>query len=162
MADPALEALIEQLRAKAEANPADADARVIKAEQDAAAAENERSRAVYDRNVMQGERDAALKELAKVKADVGWMMDKLQIRDLFRLRGGEDVPCAAEGWLPNFGTDPEDSARIKFVNEHGRVGGSTGHWIISIPHNIDLDTATLPDVYNFRHIIDLSRASLGK
>lgn len=100
------------------------------------------------------ERDAAIAELAKVKSDVAWTMEKLQIRDLMFMRGSK-IPCAGEGWLPLF-DDPKDSKRIEWINSECRIGAGNQHWLLSIPHNLNLDDAELPTPYNIRDIIDLS------
>jgi hypothetical protein len=100
------------------------------------------------------EKDLAVAELAKVKADVAWTMKQLRIKDLMFMRGS-NMPCAEEGWLP-LNRDPKDTDRIEWINAHGRIGAGDAHWLVSIPHNIALDTAELPRPYNIRHIIDLS------
>ena len=101
------------------------------------------------------EKDNAIAELEKLKADVAWTMKKLRIRDLMFMRGSS-MPCAEEGWLPLF-IDNKDTERIEWINAHGRAGASNEHWLVSLPHSMDLDTAELPSPYNIRHIIDLSR-----
>lgn len=117
--------------------------------------EVELGRAKYAANVAIEERDAARAELAKVKADIAWTMDKLRIVDLFGLRGSEDIPATGEGYLP-FDYDPEDTRRIEWVNAHGRVGAGQSGWHVALPCNIDVD-GRIPDPYNVRHIIDLAR-----
>ena len=119
--------------------------------------ESELSKARLEMNRLRKERDAMKSELEKVKSDVAWTMGKLQIRDLFRLRGSIEIPCAGEGWLP-LGRDPEDTARIEWINSHGRAGIGADHWLIAIPHRLTTEEE-MTELYNVRHIIDLSRAT---
>jgi len=45
---------------------------------------------------------------------------------------------------------------MEWINAKGRAGAGSEHWLISIPHHLHLDEA-LPQPYNIRHLIDLSR-----
>jgi hypothetical protein len=126
-----------------------------------AAAEDQRDRFEARMNQAIKERDAAVAELAKVKADVQWTMGKLLVRDVMYMRG-EEVPAAAEGWLPGWGQDPEDTARIAWLNEHGRLGFHEHNWLLAIPHSIVPQNESLPEIYNLRHIIDVSRRTCPK
>jgi hypothetical protein len=101
------------------------------------------------------ERDDAVAELAKVKHDIQWTMGHLLIRDI--IMHGKDIPLAGEGWLP-LNYDPEDTTRIEWINAHGRAGCGANDWLIAIPHRLVGDE-TIPQPYNFRHLLDLSRKS---
>jgi hypothetical protein len=145
-----IDRLLEEVRAlKARTEPADLQGEL-------AAAREERDRAISHREQAERARDAAVAELANVKASVAWTMQKLRIKDLLFMRG-EPVPAAHEGWLPGWGNDPEDTARIAWINQHGRVSYHDQSWSISIPHHIVAEQSFVPEVYNFRHIVDLCR-----
>lgn len=116
--------------------------------------ESRMEKAIWKAQEAEKERDLAVAELAKVKSDVAWTMEKLRIKDLMFMRG-TDISCAGEGWLP-LNRDPKDTERIEWINSNCRIGVSNNHWLLSIPHNLNLDTAELPTPYNIRHIIDLS------
>lgn len=126
------------------------------ADRDAEFKEMEHALSVARCEAMQArrERDAAVAELARVKADVAWTMGKLRIKDIMMMKG-EDVACAGEGWLP-FNYHPQDTELIEWINAHGRAGASDDHWLIAIPHHLTLQEH-LPEPYNIRHIINLSR-----
>ncbi|WP_050028966.1 hypothetical protein [Verrucomicrobium sp. BvORR034] len=121
-----------------------------------AAAELARERAESLRDQAIKERDEALAALAKVKADVQWTMGQLLIRDIIYLKSDE-LPAAVEGWLPGWGQDPEDTARIAWLNQHGRIKIHAHNWLLAIPHQMVFAEESIPDVYNLRHIIDISR-----
>lgn len=141
--------LLEQVQAlKAAAQPANRDAEFQ-------AMERELYRARCDADVARKERDAAVAELAKVRADAAWTMQGLRIADIMMLRGSKDMACAGEGFLP-FDYDPEDTKRIEWINAHGRAGAGSEHWLISVPHHLTMEEH-LPQPYNVRHILDLSR-----
>jgi hypothetical protein len=125
------------------------------------AMEDRLDRAEGLREQAEKERDAAIAEMEQVKADIGWTMRALRVRDLLFMRG-EKAPASGEGWIPHLFTDPRDGERLEWINQHGRVGGSNDHWLISIPHHIDLETATLPTPHNIRDIIDVSIATAPK
>jgi hypothetical protein len=113
-------------------------------------------------------RDAAIEELNKTKAAIDWTMGKLLVKDLFRIRGSEEMPVAAPDFLPGFDSDPADTERIDFINKHGRVSVGqhgqfcfvldTGLHLGSEQGNAELD-AQFPDIYNFRHFVDVCRKS---
>ena len=101
------------------------------------------------------DRDKAREELEKVKQAVDWTMQHLKISDLFGTGSGE-IPAAAQGWLPGMSSDNSDTERLDWVNKHGRVMLGQNGFVICLPAHISGE-ATLPDIYNVRHIIDLSR-----
>lgn len=109
-------------------------------------------------DALQKERDAALKELADTKAAIDWTMGKLKICDLFRPPGSIDIPAAAEGWLP-FGSDFQDTARLDWINQHGRVGVGQHNQFVIVLDSAHSGDDTLPEVYNIRHILDLCRTT---
>lgn len=147
-----IETLLDQVqKLRDQVQPAERDSEFKAMEQELATAR-------YDREVMKRERDEAKAELAKVKNDVAWTMEKLLIKDIFQLRGSNEVRAAEEGWLPLF-NDPKDTQRIEWINKHGRVGIGAEQWTIAIPHHLTTDE-TLPTPYNIRHIIDLARISM--
>ena len=142
------ELLAEVQRLKAATEPAD-EAGLVKAanaERDAALAA--RARAI-------DERDKAVAELQKVKAAVEWTMGKLLIKDIVMLRSPE-LPAAEWGWLAGFGSDPEDTQRVAWINRHGRMSLGDSHILFSLPHSFTGED-TFPEVYNFRHFVDLCR-----
>lgn len=127
-------------------------------ERDAAFREMERqlSAAKLDREIMERQRDEAVRDLEKLRHDVAWTMDTLKIRDIMTMRGSIDVPCSDEGWLP-LDYDPQDTKRIEYLNKHGRASIGQLHWLFAFDHKItDFDEAELPKVYNCRHMIDLA------
>ena len=145
-----IDELLAQVRQlQTQVQPADRDAEFKQMESD-------RAKALYEANVMRKERDEALAELAKVKAAVAWTMGKLRIKDIMFMKG-EEIGCSGEGWLP-LDYDPKDTERVEWINANGRAGASDDHWLIAIPHHLTLEEE-LPQPYNIRHIIDLSRAS---
>ena len=101
------------------------------------------------------ERDAALADLAQVKRDIGWTMEKLKIKDL--ICNSDAVPAAQDGWLPLWQPAHEDSDRLAWINQHGRTSLGSGVFVIALPHGGMSEDATLPEPYNIRHIIDLCR-----
>lgn len=140
--------LLKQVQAlQAKVKPVDTEAKLKQMEHD-------RARALYEANALRKERDQAAADLQKLRADVAWTMERLRIKDLFRMSTFE-IPAAAEGWLP-LDRDPEDTVRIEWLNKHARSGIGDDHWIISLPHRLTLQES-MPEVYNVRHIIDLCR-----
>lgn len=95
------------------------------------------------------ERDASRAELAQVKRDVQWCMDHAIIRDIImksdQLEFGGDKPI-----------DDQDSARLDYVNHHGRVCMGDGVFLIAIPIRGSTDS-TVPVPFNVRHILDVAR-----
>lgn len=140
--------LAEVQRLKEAAEPANTDVLVKAAEAERDAAVSARERAIW-------ERDAAVAELAQVKAAVEWTMGKLLIKDIIMLRSSE-LPAAEWGWLNGFGTDPEDTRRVAWINRHGRMRLGDSHILFSLPHAFTGED-TFPEVYNFRHFVDLCR-----
>lgn len=143
------ELLEEVQRLRASTQPAD-EAGLVKA------ANAERDQAIRERNRAVEERDAAVAELAEVKKAVQWTMGKLQIRDIIFMRSDE-LPSAADGWLNGFGHDPEDTRRIAWINTHARMRINDASILFALPHCIDPHVETFPDVYNFRHFVDIAR-----
>jgi hypothetical protein len=139
---------VESLRDQVQARDRDEEMQAMEAERD---------RAVRERDIAAQERDRAVAELAKVKADVQWTMGNLLVSDLLYYRSGDpDIGAAAqEGWLP-LSYDPEDTARLEWINKHGRLGVSDHHITIALTHGLTLQER-LPCPYNIRHWIDLLR-----
>lgn len=114
------------------------------------------------------ERDEAIEELNKTKAEIDWTMGKLRVNDLFRIRGSEEIPVASPDFLPGLFSDPQDTDRVDYINKYGRVSaGQNGQWFFvldtglhlgSEQGNAELD-AQFPDVFNFRHFVDVCRKS---
>lgn len=117
---------------------------------------DERDKANGERDNAIRERDEAINELAEVKAAVQWTMGKLLIRDIIMLRT-EEMPTAEDGWLAGFNSEPEDTRRIAWINKYGRMRISDEHVLISLPGGIDLGEQTFPEIYNFRHFVDICR-----
>ena len=140
--------LAEVQRLKDAAEPVNNDALVK-------AAEAERDAAVNAKRRAEDERDAAVAELAKVNAAVEWTMGKMKIADIV-MRRSEDLPAAEWGWLNGWGTDPEDTHRIAWINRHGRMSLGDGSILFALPHAFTGDD-TFPEIYNFRHFVDLCR-----
>jgi len=120
--------------------------------------EREATLAKREANEAKKERDEAVAELAKVKADIQWMMGKLMMRDIM-FKCGEDLPCAADGYLEAMFADPKDAKRLDWINRHGRLGFHSHNLLIALPHMIDTNDATVPEIYTIRHFIDLCMLS---
>lgn len=120
------------------------------------AANLERDQAVSSMNRAIDERNKAVKELGDVKAAVQWTMGKLRISDVIMMRS-EQMPAAADGWLNGFNQDPQDWERIAWINRCGRMSLADQHILFSLPHQMDPEVETFPEVYNFRHFVDLCR-----
>jgi hypothetical protein len=103
-------------------------------------------------------RDQALAELAKVKRDVGWMMGKTLIRDI--IMNSNETPAAEPPY--KMSPEPEDTERLSWINEHGRVSLGDSIFLVVIPHAGIPGDATIPTPYNIRHLTDLCRASVAK
>jgi len=104
------------------------------------------------------ERDQAREELAQVKRDIGWMMGQALISDI--IMHADEVPCTQPSYqmLP----DPEDTARLAWMNEHGRVSMGSESFVVAFDHGGgDIGSATLPTPYNIRHLIDLVRHNVA-
>ncbi len=142
------ELLEEVQRLKAATEPVD-EAGLVKT------ANAERDAAFAARDHAIEEREKAVAELAKVRAAVEWTMGKLLIKDIIMLRSSE-LPAAEWGWLAGFGTDPEDTRRVAWINQHGRMSLGDSHILFALPHSFTGDD-TFPEVYNFRHFVDLCR-----
>ena len=119
--------------------------------------ERELMQAKFELNQAISERDQAIAELKTVKAAVAWTMGKTQIADLFGTARGE-ISAASDGYLP--GLEPkqpvDDTARLEWVNTHGRVSLGMNGFVIVLPCGNPQDE-TLPEIYNFRHILDICR-----
>lgn len=145
-----IEALLDQVqKLRDQIRPADRDVEFV-------AMERRMEDAVRDAERAREERDEAVAELEKLKHDVAWTMEKLLVKDFLFFRG-QKFPCCDEGWLP-LHLDPKDTERIEWINANGRIGASDEHWLISVPHHLDLESASLPQPYNIRHILDLCGA----
>lgn len=99
------------------------------------------------------ERDQAREELAKVKRDIGWMMGQALISDVIFC--SDDVPLPPPYEMK---PDSEDTARLAWINEHGRVSMGSESFVVAFDHGGgEIGSATLPTPYNIRHLIDLVR-----
>lgn len=100
------------------------------------------------------QRDAAIEELANVKRHIGWMMEKTLIRDI--IMQGDPGPAGQPPYemLP----DTEDTARLAWLNEHGRVSMGDQCFVVAFNHGGgDIGNTTFPTPYNIRHLLDLCR-----
>lgn len=143
------ELLKEVQRLKEQTEPADESGLVKTANQ-------ERDIAISQMNQAVKERNEAVAELAEVKAAVQWTMGKLLIKDVLFMRTDE-MPAAAEGWLNGFGFDSEDTRRVAFINKHGRMRIGDNAIIIALPLEACVENETFPEIYNFRHFVDIAR-----
>ena len=105
-------------------------------------------------NALERERDAALAELAKVKADVKWCMEKGIIRDVFGSAAATREDCGGP-----FADDGQDGARLEYLNGHARVWLGDGVFCLAIPHPGAVGDVTVPVPYNIRHILDICRGT---
>jgi hypothetical protein len=100
------------------------------------------------------ERDAAVAELEKVKSDIGWMMKHALIRDI--IFQSEPIPAGEKPYQMQ--PDDEDTDRLRWLNENGRVSMGSGCFTLSFNHGGgDIGSQTLPTPYNIRHLLDLCR-----
>ena len=54
--------------------------------------------------------------------------------------------------------DTEDTARLAWLNEHGRVSMGDQCFVVAFNHGGgDIGNKTLPTPYNIRHLLDLCR-----
>lgn len=98
------------------------------------------------------ERDQARAELAKVKRDIGWMMGQGLIADY--IMQSDTIPAGTGHVLVD---DGQDTDRMRWLNEMGRVSLGNGRFVMSFPHGIDFENQEIPEPYNIRHLIDLCR-----
>ena len=104
------------------------------------------------------ERDQARDELAQVKRDIGWLMGKALISDV--IMHSSDVPAGQPPY--EMKPDSEDTARLAWINEHGRVSMSSESFVVAFDHGGgEIGSATLPTPYNIRHLIDLVRHNVA-
>ena len=109
---------------------------------------------LLDSRIAQAEhdRDQARAELAKVKRDIGWMMGQGLIADY--VMQSDTIPAGTGHILVE---DEQDTARLRWLNEQGRVSLGNGRFVVSFPHGIGVENQEIPEPYNIRHLIDLCR-----
>jgi len=95
-------------------------------------------------------------ELSRVKAAVDWCMEKGLMRDLFN--SAHSIPFPED----KMEADPEDTARLDYINKHGRTWLGTGCFCFALPHGGDVDSIQVPEIYNIRHIVDICRGTWTK
>jgi hypothetical protein len=100
------------------------------------------------------ERDAMKKELEDIRNALAWTMGKLKSADLILHASEEEASEARHhGELE---PDAEDSARMSWINQNGRVGLGNGSVTIALPYFGNCDEE-IPVPYNIRHLIDICR-----
>lgn len=102
--------------------------------------------------------EAAAAELTKVKRDIGWMMEHGLIRDIIFM--SDSIPAGEQPY--SMAPDPEDTDRLRWLNEFGRVSIGDGVFTVAFPHCGDVGNETLPTPYNIRHLLDLCRIHFSR
>ncbi len=122
------------------------------------AMQDERDRAIGLAEQAQRRAEEAEKKLADHMAAVQWTMGALKIADLLRMNfDADEVPSGHQSWLP-LSYEPEDTARLEWINKNGRTGAMPTGFYIILPCNIDnAGNETMPEIYNIRCMIDVAR-----
>lgn len=113
----------------------------------------------------QSQRDVALRdleearaELAKVKADVKWCMDRCIIADF--IMHSDPAPASEPGYVER--PHPSDSDLVAWLNKNARVSLGESSFVIAFDHGgVDAD-AQIPTPYNLRDLVGVCLALRGE